>query len=108
MRRSLVSALTNCARVRAQSSSCSSFRLLSTDATNDTSIPPKSKVNERIRAVEDVLPSRSPRSPIYRAYNFSAGPACLPNNVMAQAQREFTNWGGSGMGIPTIYHSINH
>ncbi len=37
-------------------------------------------------------------------YNFSAGPARLPKEVMEQAQAEFCNYGGSGSGILELSH----
>lgn len=40
------------------------------------------------------LSSKSDR----RAFNFSAGPACMPTAVMQKAQREFLNWNNTGMG----------
>lgn len=36
--------------------------------------------------------------------NFSAGPACLPEDVMRRAQMEFTNYGGSGMSMMEMSH----
>lgn len=39
-----------------------------------------------------------------RAYNFSPGPAMLPEEVMQQAQREFLNWNGTGMSVMEISH----
>jgi len=32
-------------------------------------------------------------------YNFAAGPGVMPTEVLAQAQREFVNWDGSGFSI---------
>ncbi len=40
-------------------------------------------------------------SPIY---NFSAGPACLPEAVLKQAQEEMTDWQGSGMSVMEMSH----
>lgn len=37
-------------------------------------------------------------------YNFSAGPAMLPKEVMEKAQQEFCNFGGSGSGIMELSH----
>lgn len=39
-----------------------------------------------------------------RAYNFSAGPAMLPQAVLEQAQQEFLNWNNSGMNIMEMSH----
>ncbi len=37
-------------------------------------------------------------------YNFSAGPAVLPHEVMLQAQKELLNWHGSGMSVMEMSH----
>ena len=34
--------------------------------------------------------------PYGRVFNFSAGPACLPIEVLEQAQADMLNWNGSG------------
>lgn len=39
-----------------------------------------------------------------RVYNFSAGPACLPLDVLEQAQKEFISYGGSGMNVMEMSH----
>jgi phosphoserine aminotransferase len=39
-----------------------------------------------------------------RAYNFSAGPAALPLEVLEQAASEMTNWRGSGMSVMEMSH----
>ncbi|WP_428424922.1 3-phosphoserine/phosphohydroxythreonine transaminase [Methylibium sp.] len=39
-----------------------------------------------------------------RAYNFSAGPATLPEPVLAQAAAEMLDWHGSGMGVMEMSH----
>lgn len=39
-----------------------------------------------------------------RVYNFSAGPAMLPIEVLKQAQEEILDWGGSGMSIMEMSH----
>jgi len=39
-----------------------------------------------------------------RVYNFSAGPAMLPQAVLEQAQQEFLDWNGSGMNIMEMSH----
>ncbi len=39
-----------------------------------------------------------------RVFNFSAGPATLPLEVLEQAQREFTDYAGSGMSIIESSH----
>lgn len=42
--------------------------------------------------------------PYDRVYNFSAGPACLPVEVLEQAQSELLNWRGSGMSVMEMSH----
>ena len=37
-------------------------------------------------------------------YNFSAGPAVLPKEVLRQAQTELTDWHGSGMSVMEMSH----
>ena len=37
-------------------------------------------------------------------YNFSAGPAVLPREVMLQAQEELLDWHGSGMSVMEMSH----
>ena len=37
-------------------------------------------------------------------FNFSAGPACLPLDVLEKAQDELLNWGGSGMSVLEMSH----
>lgn len=39
-----------------------------------------------------------------RVYNFSAGPAALPEEVLSQASEEMSNWHGSGAGIMEMSH----
>lgn len=39
-----------------------------------------------------------------RAYNFSAGPAVLPEEVLRQAQEELLDWCGSGMSVMEMSH----
>jgi len=39
-----------------------------------------------------------------RAYNFSAGPATMPLEVLQQAAAEMTDWQGSGMGVMEMSH----
>ncbi len=39
-----------------------------------------------------------------RPYNFSAGPAALPESVLAQAAAEMLDWHGSGMGVMEMSH----
>lgn len=39
-----------------------------------------------------------------RVYNFSAGPAALPTEVLAQAQSEMMDWNDSGMSVMEMSH----
>lgn len=39
-----------------------------------------------------------------RVYNFSAGPACLPLDVLTQAQSEFISYEGTGMNVMEMSH----
>jgi phosphoserine aminotransferase len=39
-----------------------------------------------------------------RAFNFSAGPAAMPLEVLQQAAAEMTNWHGSGMSVMEMSH----
>lgn len=39
-----------------------------------------------------------------RVYNFSAGPAVLPEEVLKQAQQEMLDWQGSGMSVMEMSH----
>jgi phosphoserine aminotransferase len=39
-----------------------------------------------------------------RPFNFSAGPAALPEEVLHQAAREMLDWHGSGMGVMEMSH----
>lgn len=39
-----------------------------------------------------------------RVFNFSAGPAAIPQEVLEQAQAELLDWGGSGMSVMEMSH----
>ena len=39
-----------------------------------------------------------------RVFNFSAGPAALPQPVLEQAQQELLDWQGSGTSVMEISH----
>lgn len=39
-----------------------------------------------------------------RVYNFSAGPAMLPEAVLQRAEKEFLDWNGSGMNVMEMSH----
>src|SRR5437879_6952361 len=42
--------------------------------------------------------------PATRVFNFSAGPAVLPEEVLAQAAAEMLDWQGSGMSVMEMSH----
>ena len=44
------------------------------------------------------------RNPIMRVFNFSAGPAVLPESVLRQAAAEMLDWHGSGMSVMEMSH----
>jgi len=46
-------------------------------------------------------PGPGPGAPVY---NFSAGPACLPEAVMEQARDEFLDFEGTGLSILETSH----
>ena len=41
-----------------------------------------------------------------RVYNFSAGPAALPEDVLKKAQQEMLDWQGSGMSVMEMSHLV--
>ena len=41
-------------------------------------------------------------------YNFSAGPAVLPKEVLQQARDEMLDWRGSGMSVMEMSHRGQH
>ncbi|MDF1484181.1 3-phosphoserine/phosphohydroxythreonine transaminase [Ramlibacter sp. H39-3-26] len=41
---------------------------------------------------------------MHRPYNFSAGPAAIPEEVLRQAAAEMLDWHGSGMGVMEMSH----
>ncbi|GGH65952.1 phosphoserine aminotransferase [Comamonas phosphati] len=43
-------------------------------------------------------------NPMNRPYNFSAGPAAIPEEVLQQAAAEMLDWHGSGMGVMEMSH----
>ena len=50
------------------------------------------------------VPSKPAKSASGRIFNFSAGPAVLPEEVLKQAQQDIWNIGGSGIGIMEHSH----
>lgn len=51
-----------------------------------------------VRAVAAEAASSTTGQPYGRVFNFSAGPAILPVEVLEQAQADLLNWRGSGEG----------
>jgi phosphoserine aminotransferase len=41
---------------------------------------------------------------VYRAYNFSAGPAALPTEVLEQARAEMLDYRGTGLSVMEMSH----
>jgi len=41
---------------------------------------------------------------VTQVYNFSAGPAMLPHDVLVRAQKEITDWHGAGMSVMEMSH----
>ncbi len=39
-----------------------------------------------------------------RSFNFSAGPATLPTEVITQVQQELPDWRGTGMSVMELSH----
>jgi phosphoserine aminotransferase len=48
--------------------------------------------------------SPEPRESLMRVFNFSAGPAVLPEPVLSQAAEEMLDWRGSGMSVMEMSH----
>ncbi len=48
--------------------------------------------------------ARPMRDPMARPYNFSAGPATMPEEVLRQAAEEMLDWHGSGMSVMEMSH----
>ncbi|PRW58734.1 phosphoserine aminotransferase [Chlorella sorokiniana] len=57
-----------------------------------------------VRAVAAEAPSSTTGQPHGRVFNFSAGPAVLPLEVLEQAQADLLNWRGSGMSVMEMSH----
>lgn len=66
---------------------------------------------KRVRSVQSQV-SKTRDSPLSvtselphdRVYTFSAGPACLPVEVLEKAQQEMLNWHGCGVGVMEMSH----
>ncbi len=39
-----------------------------------------------------------------KVYNFSAGPCCLPKEILVRAQEEMLDWNNSGMSVMEMSH----
>ncbi len=48
--------------------------------------------------------SLTSESELVRVFNFAAGPATLPLEVLEQARSELTDWRGSGMSVMEVSH----
>jgi phosphoserine aminotransferase len=46
----------------------------------------------------------SPKGYLVRVFNFAAGPATLPLEVLDQAREELLDWQGSGMSVMEVSH----
>lgn len=59
-----------------------------------------------VAAVEKEVPAQqlSKPAPHGRLYNFAAGPACLPVEVLEEAQHGLLNWKGSGTSVMEMSH----
>ena len=58
----------------------------------------------RVQAQAVRVQTRASAAAPKRAFNFSAGPACLPMDVLKQAQAEMVDWQGSGMSVLEMSH----
>jgi len=54
---------------------------------------------------DPAVPSRTAKpNPHGRVYNFAAGPACLPVEVLETAQNDLLNWQGCGISVMELSH----
>ena len=58
---------------------------------------------QAVATAPETLPAQK-KQPFGRVYNFSAGPACLPLEVLQKSQAELLNWNGSGMSVMEMSH----
>ena len=104
---------TNARQVRNQSGCCYFSRLMRTlelgvvvpplpcQQTSLTRFTPQRTIPQMcVRTYASVTTGQ----PYNRVFNFSAGPACLPVEVLEQAQDEILNWQGSGMSVMEMSH----
>ncbi|OZB45767.1 MAG: phosphoserine transaminase [Thiomonas sp. 15-66-11] len=54
------------------------------------------------------MPDPTPSAMQTRPYNFSAGPAAMPDDVLRQAAAEMLDWHGSGMSVMEMSHRGVH
>lgn len=51
------------------------------------------------------MPSQTAKpNPHGRVFNFAAGPACLPVEVLETAQKDLLNWQGCGISVMELSH----
>ncbi|XWS42219.1 hypothetical protein CRYUN_Cryun17cG0149500 [Craigia yunnanensis] len=70
--------------------------------TNQRSVTPFSISCSATTPIQDRPSLQS--QPQDRVFNFAAGPATLPENVLLKAQSELYNWHGSGMSVMEMSH----
>src|SRR6266704_2912146 len=65
-----------------------------------------SEREQRVEAgwTEEIGVTQMGSRPVTRVFNFSAGPAALPEEVLAQAAAEMLDWHGSGMSVMEMSH----
>eukprot|EP00195_Chlamydomonas_chlamydogama_P010521 CAMPEP_0202899864 /NCGR_PEP_ID=MMETSP1392-20130828/9046_1 /ASSEMBLY_ACC=CAM_ASM_000868 /TAXON_ID=225041 /ORGANISM="Chlamydomonas chlamydogama, Strain SAG 11-48b" /LENGTH=401 /DNA_ID=CAMNT_0049586157 /DNA_START=97 /DNA_END=1302 /DNA_ORIENTATION=+ len=64
----------------------------------------RSALRVRATAAVDAPKASVPKQPYGRVFNFSAGPAILPVDVLEEAQKDLINWKGTGMSIMEMSH----
>ncbi|KAF3780012.1 Phosphoserine aminotransferase 1 [Nymphaea thermarum] len=77
---------------------------LSCPVNDHLSAPQRKPLSISCKAVATAPVSPSGAQAQERVFNFAAGPATLPLNVIKKAQAELDNWGGSGMSIMEMSH----
>ena len=66
---------------------------------------PKSPAATGLRVAKIARPLfRNPQRELVRVFNFAAGPATLPLEVLEQARDELIDWQGSGMSVMEVSH----
>ncbi|KAH0973200.1 hypothetical protein GBA52_025356, partial [Prunus armeniaca] len=71
-----------------------------------TTLNPNKAISVKCSATTTHIQDRPPAQPQSqdRVFNFAAGPANLPENVLLKAQSELYNWRGSGMSVMEMSH----